>query len=295
MSGKVPTNDEIAATLEDVASVLEAQQANPHRVRAYREGARVLRALDRPAADLLAEGGAKALDALPAIGKSLAAAIEELVHTGRLAFLDRIVGNTAPEDLFTVVPGIGDELARRIHEALRVETLEDLEAAAHDGRLEAVPGVGARRARAIRDSLAGLLSRTARRRPHRRVPDEGGRPPPPVSELLALDERYRREAEAGTLRRVAPRRFNPEHVAWLPVLHAEVAGHQATAMWSNTALAHDLARTHDWVVLFLEDDGREDQWTVVTETRGPLAGRRVVRGRESECAAWYASTERDAG
>jgi hypothetical protein len=57
-----------------------------------------------------------------------------------------------------------------------------------------------------------------------------------------------------------------------------------TALFSNTARAHALGRTHDWVVLFYERNGDEGQCTVVTETRGPLAGRRVVRGRESECA-----------
>jgi hypothetical protein len=53
-------------------------------------------------------------------------------------------------------------------------------------------------------------------------------------------------------------------------------------MFSNTATAHRLDRTADWVVVYYERDGDEGQCTVVTETRGPLAGRRVVRGRESE-------------
>ncbi len=55
------------------------------------------------------------------------------------------------------------------------------------------------------------------------------------------------------------------------------------ALFSNTARAHELGRTGDWVVLFYERNGDSGQCTVVTETRGPLAGRRVVRGRESEC------------
>lgn len=47
--------------------------------------------------------------------------------------------------------------------------------------------------------------------------------------------------------------------------------------------------TDDWVVIFFERDGLEDQSTVVTEPHGTLAGHRVVRGRESECAKRYAS------
>ncbi|MCJ7450875.1 MAG: hypothetical protein MUO39_00155, partial [Steroidobacteraceae bacterium] len=61
-----------------------------------------------------------------------------------------------------------------------------------------------------------------------------------------------------------------------------------TALYSNTALAHELDRTRDWVVLFFYDDDHvEGQHTIVTETHGPLTGRRVVRGRETECIAHY--------
>lgn len=60
-------------------------------------------------------------------------------------------------------------------------------------------------------------------------------------------------------------------------------------MYSNTPRAHELGTTHDWVVIFREGTGEQAQWTVITSHRGPLAGRRVVRGRESECEAHYAS------
>src|SRR5438105_2826536 len=170
-----PSNADVAALLEDVALVLESQRANPHRVHAYREAARVVQALDRPVGAIAAEGGRKALEELPSIGKSLAATIEQYALTGRLPMLDRLVGKGAPEELFTVVPGIGAELARRAHAELGAETLEDLEAAAHDGRLARVRGFGPRRARAVQESLAALLSRSARRRA-RRFPGAGGRP-----------------------------------------------------------------------------------------------------------------------
>ncbi len=61
-----------------------------------------------------------------------------------------------------------------------------------------------------------------------------------------------------------------------------------TALYSNTPTAHRLGRTGDWVVVnFCDDDHEEGQHTVVTETRGPLARRRAVRGREDECRAFY--------
>jgi hypothetical protein len=87
---------------------------------------------------------------------------------------------------------------------------------------------------------------------------------------------------------LTPRRFNPEGRAWLPVLHTEREGWSFHVLFSNTARAHQLGMTHDWVVIFWERDGDENQCTVVTEPRGPLRGRRVVRGREGECARLYA-------
>jgi hypothetical protein len=187
------------------------------------------------------------------------------------------------------VPGLGEELAARIHRELHVDTLEELELAAHDGRLEKLPGFGARRVRGVREALAGMLGRSTRRRARRIRYEESHETAPPaqpsVATLLAVDAEYRRRAEEGSLRTIAPRRFNPERRAWLPVLHTELEGWSFTALFSNTARAHELGTTRDWVILYYERDGHEDQCTVVTERHGPLAGRRVVRGREAECRA----------
>ena len=59
----------------------------------------------------------------------------EMVTTGRWSQLERLQGAVQPEQLFQTLPGIGPELAARIHEALHVDTLEALELAAHDGSL----------------------------------------------------------------------------------------------------------------------------------------------------------------
>jgi putative hydrolase len=59
-------------------------------------------------------------------------------------------------------------------------------------------------------------------------------------------------------------------------------------LYSNTARAHQLKQTKDWVVIYFYDkEHHEGQHTVVTETRGTLIGKRVVRGRESECRDHY--------
>ena len=82
---------------------------------------------------------------------------------------------------------------------------------------------------------------------------------------------------------MAPRRFNPEHQPWLPLFTTDRNGWRYRALFSNTALAHRLGQTHDWVVVYFNDGMTFGQRTVVTETRGDLRGRRVVRGREREC------------
>ena len=289
-----PDNDDVADVLERVGDLLEAQRANAYRVRAYRTAARNLRAGGPPTAEVLEREGVRGLERLPGIGPHIAALISEYAHTGRVTLLERLEGQVSPEDLFTTVPGIGEGLAQRIHESLGVETLEDLEVAAHDGRLESVRGIGRRRIAALRAALAEILGRAGRRRARRLRWIEGRDRPgaepafgarPAVDTLLWADAEYRRRAALGELPRITPRRFNPEGRAWLPILHCERDGWSLTALYSNTARAHELGRTRDWVVIYSERDGDEAQATVVTERAGPLAGRRVVRGRESEGAA----------
>lgn len=290
------TNAEIADALERVADLLEAQQANRFRVRAYRTAADTIRQHETPLAELIERGGVEAVDALPTIGPVIAAQVAELVHRGALSFLDRLEGEVSAEGLFATLPGVGPELAGRIHRELDVDSLEELEVAAHDGRLARVAGFGPRRVKAVQVALAAILGRSARHRARHRswlaAREAGGSadhplPRPSLATLLEVDAAYRDGAAKGRLRRIAPRRFNPEGRAWLPILHTEREGWQLTALFSNTARAHELGRTNDWVVVFCTRDGDASQCTIVTETRGPLRGRRVVRGREAECAAYY--------
>lgn len=168
-------NQQVAARLREAADLLEQQEANPFRVSAYWRAAETVAGLGEDVGVLLEREGTAGLDALPGIGPALAAAIAQMVRTGRWAQLERLRGAVAPEQLFQSIPGLGRELARRIHEHLDVDTLEGLELAAHDGRLEQVPGVGPRRAAMLRASLATMLART---RPVPSCPRTGGRPPP---------------------------------------------------------------------------------------------------------------------
>ncbi len=282
------TNAAIAARLEEIAALLELQAASAYRVDAYRRAAHYIRGLDRALADILAEGGVPALVALPTIGHAIARTIRDLIDTGRSGMLDRLRGDGDAVSILASVPAIGPVLAERLQRELGIDTLEDLELAAHDGRLARLPGFGTKRLAAVRDTLA---TRLGRRRGGRAAPS--GTPLPDVAELLSVDREYRGRAEAGELRTIAPRRFNPTGEAWLPILHATRGDHHYTALFSNTARAHELGRTHDWVVIYSDGadraDGRdaEYQCTVVTAARGAFRGRRIVRGREAECYALY--------
>ncbi|NIR98828.1 MAG: DNA-binding protein, partial [Gammaproteobacteria bacterium] len=270
MPGQSSVNAHVAAKLREAADLLEQQAANPFRVSAYRRAADTVADLEEDLQGLVQREGMDGLVALPGIGRGIAAAIDELLRTGRWSQLERLRGTLEPEKLFQSVPGIGPELARRIHDTLHVDTLEALEIAAHDGRLETVEGLGPRRATAIRATLESMLGRVRGARTRGRA--DG----PDVATLLDVDEEYREKGEAGRLPTIAPRRFNPRSEAWLPVLHTNRGEWHFTALFSNTARAHELKRTRDWVVVYFYDDHhQEGQHTIVTETHGPLRGRRV--------------------
>jgi hypothetical protein len=163
-------------------------------------------------------------------------------------------------------------LADRLHHDFGIETLEELEAAAHEGRLRRA-GIGEKRLAGIRDSLAHRLARL-----HRPPPPHT--PGPALAEILDVDREYRERAAQGSLVRIAPRRFNPRRIAWLPILHTERDGRHYTALFSNTARAHRLGRTDDWVVIYWDgDDGAgEGRCTVITARGRGGPDRRIVRG-----------------
>jgi len=279
------TNHQIAACLEELADLLEAQGANLFRVRAYRTAAHNLRDLPCPVHEILGTEGVAGLVELPGIGQSLARSVEKLCLTSRLPLLQRLRGESGPEHLFMTLPGIGLEFASRIHEQLGVESLPELEDAARDGRLAKVPGMGRKRVQGIQETLRGRF-----RRPLAEPP---GPPHPalgvvPVQEILDVDREYREKVAKGQLRLIAPRRCNPTGEAWLPVLHTHRHDRHYTALYSNTARAHEVGMTHDWVVVYRDDRDGHGQWTVITAQFGPMRRKRIIRGREGECAAYYA-------
>lgn len=282
----IAQNQDIARRLQEVAQLLEDQGANRFRVRAYRAAAETIERLAAPAAEIAQQQGTDGLQALPGIGVSLARSIHTLVVTGRLPMLDRLRGRMDPVSLLTSIPGIGPALAHRLHNDLHIESLEQLEMAAHDGRLADIEGIGPKKLQGIVDSLTARLGRV-------RKPPQGAETyrsrEPSVDELLDVDREYREAAKAGRLQRIAPHRFNPEKEAWLPILHTQRGARHYTALFSNSALAHQLKKTRDWVILYYDDEHGEHQCTVITSHQTPFSGKRIVRGREEDCAAYYQS------
>jgi putative hydrolase len=286
--GEVTLNSQIAQRLEEAASLLETQGANPYRVDAYRRAALTVRHHPEPLSALLEREGLEGLLRLPAIGDRLAVTIRDMILTGRFPMLEHLRGAVDPAKLLRSVPGIGRVQAERLHHDLGIGTLEELEAAAHNGRLANVAGFGPKKIAGIIASLAARLGRVRRAQ----EPAAGA---VPVSELLDVDREYRDGVRANRLRKIAPRRFNPEHKAWLPILHTDRHTDRGprhyTAMYSNTARAHELGKNRDWVVLYYDGARGAGQSTVITSQFGPLRGKRIVRGREAECQAYYAAAE----
>jgi hypothetical protein len=274
-------NAQIALKLEEVADILESQGANFFRILAYRRAANLLRDLKKPVHEIIETEGLAGLEKLEGIGPTLSRAIYQLSTTGSLAMLDRLRGEIDPVMLLATVPGIGRLTAERLYEDLGISTLEELEAAAYDGRLAQIEGFGTKRITGIRDSLSSRLGRI-RRQGAADVWDE-----PSISEILQVDEEYRTKASKDQLPKIAPKRFNPHRQAWLPIFHTTRGNRHYTVLFSNTARAHQFGKTRDWVILYYHTGSAEGQCTVVTAHAGAMKGKRIVRGREEECEQYY--------
>jgi putative hydrolase len=278
-------NETIAGKLREMADVLEQQQADGFRVAAYRRAAATVETLTSSIEDIAHADGLSGLMALPAIGRGIALAIMEMLSTGRWSQLERLRGSLQPEQLIQTLPGVGPELAVRIHGELHIDTLEALELAAHDGRLASVPGLGHRRVAGIR---AALTERLGRQRIRVLLQAKA----PPVALVLtstgSTGKRRRRAACASLHPKGSTRQAR--HGCPSFIRHGGIGALRRCSL--TPARAHELRKTRDWVVIYAyRDTEPESQSTIVTEMRGSLSGRRVVRGREEECGLYYRAME----
>lgn len=146
-------NAQIAIVLDEVADLLEIDNANPFRVRAYRNAARAVRDLTESVENLLGDETRRLTD-IAGIGNDLAEKIATLCQTGSLPFHQELLAQI-PASVLTLmrVPGVGPKKAALLHRELHVNTLDELRAACTDNRVQQLKGFGAKTEQTI---LAGL-------------------------------------------------------------------------------------------------------------------------------------------
>ncbi|MEZ6136220.1 MAG: DNA polymerase/3'-5' exonuclease PolX [Pirellulaceae bacterium] len=147
-------NSEIAQVFEEMADLLELRGENAFRVRAYRSGAKTIRDMTQPIADLAADES-QDLKSLPGIGATLAEKCKVLLSTGKLPQLEELRAST-PAVLIqmTRIPGLGAKKAAVLLKELNLQSLDDLRIACEEHRVRGLPGFAAKSEQTILDGLA---------------------------------------------------------------------------------------------------------------------------------------------
>jgi DNA polymerase (family 10) len=154
-------NADIARIFEEIADLLEIQEANPFRVRAYRNAARTVGDVRRDLAQAISEG--KELPKLPGVGADLAAKIEEIARTGTTKLLEELHKDLPPAiTTLLSIPGLGPKRVRTLYRGLEVQTLDQLAAAARAGRIRELPGFAEKTEAAILQAVEAHLTKKQR-------------------------------------------------------------------------------------------------------------------------------------
>jgi len=135
-------NPDIARLFDEVADLLEIQDANPFRVRAYRNAARTIRDFPEPLADLV-RAGTKDLTDIAGIGDDLAEKITEIATKGELALRKQLAAKL-PAGLLDLlrIPGLGPKRVKLLYKKLKVKSASDLSKALDQGKIQKLKGFG---------------------------------------------------------------------------------------------------------------------------------------------------------
>src|SRR2546425_348585 len=146
-------NPDIARLFDEVADLLEIQDANPFRVRAYRNAARTIRDFPEPITDLV-RAGTKDLTDIAGIGDDLAEKITDIVTTGELP-LRKQLASKLPAGLLDLlrIPGLGPKRVKLLYKKLKVKSAADLAAALDKGRIQKLKGFGPKMEEKMRAGL----------------------------------------------------------------------------------------------------------------------------------------------
>lgn len=159
MSSPSLSNAAIAERFELMADLLELEGAVAYRVLAYRRAAKTLRETPESVVRLSEQGR---LVELSGVGDTISDKVAELIGSGSIAALDKLVAATPPGVVPLMrVPGVGPKTAKRVFGELGVETVDEVLEAARDGRIRVLAGMGEKTEQAI---LAGLESPRAEKR-----------------------------------------------------------------------------------------------------------------------------------
>lgn len=154
-------NADIAAIFTEIADLLELEEVNPFRVRAYRNAARIVGELGQDIRAMVERGAD--LKTLPGIGDDLAAKMREIVTSGQCQALEKLRKELPPAITELLhLPGLGPKRVRTLWHELDVQTLEQLARAARDGRIRALPGFGAKTEANILQAVEAHLSKARR-------------------------------------------------------------------------------------------------------------------------------------
>jgi DNA polymerase (family 10) len=318
------TNADIAERLSELADLLEIQDANPFRVRAYRNAVRTIEGQTTPLARYVEEG--RELTELPGIGKEMASHVTELCTTGKLSALEEMLQHV-PASLIDLMhlPGVGPKKARKLWDELGIETVDDLEAAAKAGKVAALAGFGAK-------SEAKILTGVEEFRQHRsRMPlYEADRYVEPLVAYLRECRQVERLEVAGSYRRrretvgdvdvlavaTEPAPVMERFLAYTQVARVEMSGPTRATVVLGSGLQVDLrvvppesygaalvyftgSKEHNIRLrqraldkklrisewgVFREEGGRKDRPEKAQE-RDPLAGERVAGAEEADVYA----------
>ena len=154
-----------AHVLSQIAAYLELKGENAFKCRAYDGAARALRALGAEDLEPLYRSGE--LAGVRGLGPATLAVVRDLIETGESRYLEQLREST-PEGLLDMLalPGMTPARIHRVYEELNIETVEELEGAARDGRLSTLPKVGPKTAARILAGIAAARERGALRLYH---------------------------------------------------------------------------------------------------------------------------------
>lgn len=145
-------NSEIADIFYEIADLLEIEDANQFRVRAYRDAARTIEGYPRRVNEMIEKD--ESLEEIPGIGEDLANKIAEIVETGNLVFYEKLLART-PQSLLKLldISGLGPKRVQQLYQELNITNLEELRAAIENGEVADLDGFGPKTVDNILDAL----------------------------------------------------------------------------------------------------------------------------------------------